>query len=111
MASCGRVVHNKEVVWRIGFYRRLGICSVLEAELWGLYEGLLAAWSIGVRCLIIESDNLKAVKLLNNRYGLGVSPSITPYIVDILDRPWTTELLHIGCEGNRVADWIWGGHG
>ncbi|KAK8510151.1 hypothetical protein V6N12_008026 [Hibiscus sabdariffa] len=49
-------------------------------------------------------DNLEAMKLLNNRNGLGVVPSIAHYIVDILDRPWTTELLHIGREESMFSD-------
>ncbi|KAK8511750.1 hypothetical protein V6N12_000793 [Hibiscus sabdariffa] len=54
MATCGGGVRNEEGTWLIGFSRKLGLCSVLEAELWGLYEGLLTAWSIRVRFLLIE---------------------------------------------------------
>ncbi|KAK8975615.1 hypothetical protein V6N11_004994 [Hibiscus sabdariffa] len=96
MTACGGVVRDEEGNWLIGFSRKLGVCLILEAELWGLYEGLLAAWSINIRYLIIESDNLEAVKLLNNRNGLSIFPSIVHYIVEIMKRPWTTKLFHIG---------------
>ncbi|KAL4386057.1 hypothetical protein GQ457_09G008840 [Hibiscus cannabinus] len=85
MATCGGVV-------------------LLEAEPWGLYEGLLAAWSIGVRSLLIESDNLEVVNLLNNHTGLSCVLSIVHYIVDILIRSWVTKVVHVGQGGNSLAD-------
>ncbi|KAK8555230.1 hypothetical protein V6N12_009378 [Hibiscus sabdariffa] len=39
MVSSGGVVRNEEGNWLIDFDRRLGVCSVLEVELWGLFEG------------------------------------------------------------------------
>ncbi|KAK8974621.1 hypothetical protein V6N11_045187 [Hibiscus sabdariffa] len=38
MEAGAEVRWNEDGVWRIGFYRKIGICSVLEVELWGLYE-------------------------------------------------------------------------
>ncbi|KAK8990582.1 hypothetical protein V6N11_009274 [Hibiscus sabdariffa] len=40
MATCGEAIRNEEGTWLIVFSRKLGICLILEAELWGLYEGL-----------------------------------------------------------------------
>ncbi|KAK8541714.1 hypothetical protein V6N12_014341 [Hibiscus sabdariffa] len=54
MASCGGVLCTDAGGWVIGFSKRLGICTVLEAELWGVFEGLLSAWSVGVPRLILE---------------------------------------------------------
>lgn len=34
----------------------LGIHSVLEADLWGLFHGLNLAWTSGIRALEIECD-------------------------------------------------------
>ncbi|KAK8541666.1 hypothetical protein V6N12_014293 [Hibiscus sabdariffa] len=40
---CSGVICNVGGDWLIGFNRRFGICSVLESELWGIYEGLMTA--------------------------------------------------------------------
>ncbi|KAK8595756.1 hypothetical protein V6N12_064266 [Hibiscus sabdariffa] len=42
MAVCGGVVRDEEGNWLIKFFRKLSVCSILKAELWGLYESLLA---------------------------------------------------------------------
>ncbi|KAK8516444.1 hypothetical protein V6N12_038687 [Hibiscus sabdariffa] len=94
LATCGGVVRNKEGTWLIGFSRKLGICSILEAELWGLYEGLLTAWSIGIRFLLIESDCLEAVNLIAKRDSLLIVPSIIYYIAKLLNRAWSVKLSY-----------------
>ncbi|KAK8515673.1 hypothetical protein V6N12_075701 [Hibiscus sabdariffa] len=82
MTACGGTVCDEEGSWFLNFFRKLVVYSVSGAELWGLYEGLLAAWSIGIRYLLIESDSLEAVNILNNRNGL----TIVLYIVEIMTR-------------------------
>ncbi|KAH9776497.1 proline transporter 2 [Citrus sinensis] len=53
---------------------KLGSCSIMEAELWGLYQGLKLAWEHGFRLLQVEVDNLGVTQLLNsseaNRSGI-----------------------------------------
>ncbi|KAL4285172.1 hypothetical protein GQ457_16G011850 [Hibiscus cannabinus] len=101
-----RAVHNEEETWLTGFSRKLGICSILEVELWGLYEGLVTVWSIGIRFLLIELDCLEAVNLIAKRDSLLVVPSIIYYIAELLNRAWSVKLCHIGRNGNGVADWM-----
>ncbi|KAK8526228.1 hypothetical protein V6N12_020707 [Hibiscus sabdariffa] len=102
MAACGGVICNEEGTWLIGFSRKLDLCSVLEAELWGLYEGLLTAWSIGIRFLLIESDYLEAVNLVDNRDSLLIVPTIIYYIAELLTRAWSIKLCHIGRKGKET---------
>ncbi|KAL4295689.1 hypothetical protein GQ457_12G025480 [Hibiscus cannabinus] len=42
-ASCGGAIRSDLGQWLMGFSRHLGLCSSLEAELWGIFEGLLCA--------------------------------------------------------------------
>lgn len=42
-------------------------CSVLEAELWGIYHGISVARGKSIDNLIIELDCLKAFELLTTR--------------------------------------------
>lgn len=41
--------------WVRGYARKVGFCSVLEAELWGIVEGLRLAWNLGFRRVEVES--------------------------------------------------------
>lgn len=44
--------------WIIGFGMNIGMCSVIMAELWGLYQGLCMAWQQGCRWISVEVDSL-----------------------------------------------------
>ncbi|KAK9029308.1 hypothetical protein V6N11_026427 [Hibiscus sabdariffa] len=106
VASCGGLIRDDGGSWLIGFSKRIGICSVLEAELWGIYEGLLAAWTIGSRYLLVESDCLEAIKLVNNRRNSDGVLSMVLSIDEVLNRPWCVRFSHIARDGNHAADWM-----
>ncbi|MBA0585704.1 hypothetical protein Gorai_016471, partial [Gossypium raimondii] len=42
-ASVGGVARDMNGQWLFGFYRYLGQCSIFDAELWGIFEGLKLA--------------------------------------------------------------------
>ncbi|KAL4388752.1 hypothetical protein GQ457_09G005630 [Hibiscus cannabinus] len=103
-SSCGGVIRNEFGGWLIGFSRKLGICSVIEAELWGIYEGLLVAWSLGLNRIIVEVDSADVINLIH-QYKVGeASLALVPHIVSLIRRSWTIELSHVSREGNRLAD-------
>ncbi|KAK8475937.1 hypothetical protein V6N11_019920 [Hibiscus sabdariffa] len=88
----------------IDWRRKLGICSVIESELWGIYEGLLAAWSLGLTHLIVEVDNSDAINLIR-QYKMGEATlALVPHIVSLINRNWSIELSHVLREGNILAD-------
>ncbi|KAK9027992.1 hypothetical protein V6N11_067808 [Hibiscus sabdariffa] len=65
----------------LGFSRRLGCCSVVEVEIWDIFEGLSTAWSISIQKLIVEIDNLEAIKLLQG-YVHGASTfTLIPHVM------------------------------
>ncbi|KAL4336136.1 hypothetical protein GQ457_07G003110 [Hibiscus cannabinus] len=104
LSSCGGVVRDADGKWLIGFARRIGICTVVEAKLWGVYEGMLSAWSIGCVKLIIEVDNAVVVDLVRN-YNCGESTfSLVSHIVTFMNRSWQVEITHVLREGNGLAD-------
>ncbi|KAE8671065.1 SAP-like protein BP-73-like [Hibiscus syriacus] len=43
----------------LGFSTAIGICSIVEAELWGVHEGLTHAWNLGERQVMLEVDSLE----------------------------------------------------
>ncbi|KAK8717503.1 hypothetical protein V6N13_044770 [Hibiscus sabdariffa] len=55
VATCDGVVRNDQGAWIVGYSKMLGICSVIETELWAILEGLQHAWRLGCRRLCVES--------------------------------------------------------
>lgn len=60
----GGVIRDQVGNWLLGYSRHLGSCSILEAELWGIFEGINMAWSLGVRRIEVECDSKMALQLV-----------------------------------------------
>ncbi|KAE8692653.1 Phenylalanine--tRNA ligase alpha subunit [Hibiscus syriacus] len=86
LASCEGVICNNAREWLVGFKKNLGLCSILEAKLWGVYVSLYCAWNTGMRKVIIECGNGSVDKLLKEA-GLEVIETQVFYYPssDILD--------------------------
>ncbi|XP_039010573.1 uncharacterized protein LOC120139420 [Hibiscus syriacus] len=56
LATCGGVIRMNMDVGFKGSRKLLGFVSILDAELWGFYEGLCLAQSIGIRQLCVENS-------------------------------------------------------
>ncbi|MBA0740989.1 hypothetical protein Gogos_014166 [Gossypium gossypioides] len=69
-----------------GDIQSLGRCSVLEAELWQILDGLDLLWKHGYRNIVVESNNAAAVKLLMNEGNARQSIAVARRIRSILDR-------------------------
>ncbi|MCI34447.1 ribonuclease H protein, partial [Trifolium medium] len=80
-AGCGGVFRNESGAWLGGFARKLGSCSTLMAELWGILSALQLATEKGYRKVILESDSTVAVDLIvkgcpDNRLCASIISSI-----------------------------------
>ncbi|KAL8143934.1 hypothetical protein V2J09_016966 [Rumex salicifolius] len=67
VATAGGVIRDDSGVWLDGFVKNIGVCSVVAAELWGLYHGLELAWDLGYRKLVLESDSAVAIGMLTRQ--------------------------------------------
>ncbi|KAA3472023.1 reverse transcriptase [Gossypium australe] len=63
-AAAGGVARDHEGNWITGFNRYLGNCSPMEAEIWGIMDGILILLNKGFRRITITSDNLEAIQNL-----------------------------------------------
>ncbi|PPD70071.1 hypothetical protein GOBAR_DD33043 [Gossypium barbadense] len=63
-ASSGGAIRDDHGRWKMGFTRKIGICSTVEVKLWGAYDGLRQAWHIGARNVILELNSLEVVHML-----------------------------------------------
>ncbi|KAE8655466.1 hypothetical protein F3Y22_tig00117026pilonHSYRG00002 [Hibiscus syriacus] len=61
------------------FTKAIGVCSVLDAELWDMLEGLYLALDLGMRLVVLEMDSKNAWMLL--KQGL-----LAPYFGDLFLR-------------------------
>ncbi|KAE8698157.1 hypothetical protein F3Y22_tig00110602pilonHSYRG00255 [Hibiscus syriacus] len=88
------------------FARAIGICSVLEAELWGALEGLRNSWSIGTGRIILEVDNGEVYRILNRSNLKEVSPTTIRHISGLLERNWVVSFSQVRRVANRIADHV-----
>lgn len=66
LASCVGVVRDDSGHFIFGFSVNLGSCTILAAELWGIFHGLKIAWSRGFMNIVVQSDSKNAINLLTN---------------------------------------------
>ncbi|KAL4283143.1 hypothetical protein GQ457_16G010650 [Hibiscus cannabinus] len=85
-ASCGGAIRSDSGQWLMGFSRQLGLCSSLEAELWGIFEGLMCAWSIRIANLILESDCKEALHMIDRARYSNRRSSLVEHILRLLNR-------------------------
>ena len=99
------MVRDHRKSWLTGFALKIGTGSFLEAELWGLLEGLKLVWQMGFRKVIVESDSNSAVELLSKG-----APSCHPLLSiiqackRIIEKDWSCYVQHVYRESNKVAD-------
>jgi ribonuclease HI len=105
MAGCGGILRNDNGIWITGFSKFLGSTTAYMAEVWGLYEGLSLARSLGIERLEVQVDSEALVKA-TNKDGMGCTMSwnIMQKIRDLLKLNWEVRIRHIFREGNRCAD-------
>ncbi|VVA38500.1 PREDICTED: ribonuclease [Prunus dulcis] len=103
--SAGGIIRNDAGIWVKGFVTKLGSGSILEAELWGVFRGLLLTWNEGIRRIHMECDSLTAVSLINGETGTNHPlSSIIHCCKDLLLHDWECTIYHIYREQNSAAD-------
>jgi len=104
-AACGGIIRSYDGSMVTSYARNLGPCSIVLAELWGIYHGLALAKNQGMRHVIIESDALRAINMIQGY----VSPWSTYYQIVrqifelscVIDE---VKWIHVAHEANQVAD-------
>ncbi|XP_016206120.1 uncharacterized protein LOC107646451 [Arachis ipaensis] len=64
-AGFGCIIRNPDGCWLKGCTGKVEVCSVLFAELYAIWRGLLLAWESGFREVICETDCLESLFLVN----------------------------------------------
>ena len=104
-SGAGGLLRDTTGAWIQGFIVNLGACTILEAELWGIFWGLSLAWDAGYREVEIECDSIAAVALLSSP-TVPTHPlySIISCCKMKIHEPWCCAIKHIYREQNVAAD-------
>ncbi|KAK5776841.1 hypothetical protein PVK06_044806 [Gossypium arboreum] len=63
-AAAGRFLSDHNDGWIIGYCRYLGNCTVVEAELWGILDGLNLILNRSLEKVVIQTDSIEAVNAI-----------------------------------------------
>ncbi|KAE8723885.1 hypothetical protein F3Y22_tig00011662pilonHSYRG00061 [Hibiscus syriacus] len=55
-AACGGVICDSNGSWAMGF-EGFWVLFRVDAELWGVYEGLSVTWALDIKAVEVETDN------------------------------------------------------
>ncbi|KAF7829553.1 ribonuclease H [Senna tora] len=105
LTTCGGVARDSSGRFLFGFVRDLGDGTVLNAELWGILSALEVSWHKGFKKIVVESDCLVAVKLVNDLVQMTHPCSaILSQIHHWATFDWEVRFVHVHREGNYAAD-------
>ncbi|KAE8709897.1 hypothetical protein F3Y22_tig00110328pilonHSYRG00789 [Hibiscus syriacus] len=93
--AIGGVFRDNEGSWILGFNKALGILQPLHAELWAIYVGIQIAWDHGFEFLVIQSDSMEAVNLLNKSHAHSSPLSLVRAIEKLRKQAWVTNIQWI----------------
>ncbi|XP_016168284.1 uncharacterized protein LOC107610797 [Arachis ipaensis] len=105
-AGFGCIIRNPDGCWLKGFTGKVEVCSVLFAELYAIWRGLLLAWENGFREVIYKTDCLEALFLVNQRMlGKDIPKwDLAKHIQEVMNWNWRVSILLIQRNANSVAD-------
>ncbi|GAV76963.1 RVT_3 domain-containing protein [Cephalotus follicularis] len=101
------VIRDETRNWVPGFSCFIGVCSSLQAELWGLRGGIKMAWSMHISKLIVETDSQLSILMI--QVAATTFHLLSALIEDyrsLLSKPWECSMHHIFQEGNKCVDFI-----
>ncbi|MBA0575383.1 hypothetical protein Golob_024045, partial [Gossypium lobatum] len=105
-ATARGVVHDANGDWIFGYNRRLGKCSIFNAELWGILEGLGLIQRRGHNEVIIQSDSLEVVKDILESISTEANLALIRRIQSILFQEKLWFLRYIPRDQNQVTDYL-----
>ncbi|GLU12286.1 hypothetical protein SLE2022_289800 [Rubroshorea leprosula] len=105
ISTAGGIFRDHHGNWKLGYARKIGWSNSLAAELWAIRDGLQLAITHNFFHIIVESDSLVAIHLLQE--PPPSSHNLSALIFDcreLLRQIPLAELKHIVRESNMVAD-------
>ncbi|KAK8682782.1 hypothetical protein V6N13_055156 [Hibiscus sabdariffa] len=94
----------------VGYYgkedvlRSIGCCSVYVAELWAVQDMLARAWSLDIRRLVLETNCMEVVQLLNCSSTSTVGNTLVRLIMDWTRENWQLVIRYVPRVHNQLTD-------
>ncbi|KAG8478486.1 hypothetical protein CXB51_028213 [Gossypium anomalum] len=105
-AAAGGVIRDSAGNWIMGYNRFLGNCSIFDAELWGILDGLKLIQCRGHDNVIIHSDSLEVVKAIHENVLKNSTSALLRRIHRILSQERQWIIRHTPREENKSADYL-----
>jgi len=104
-AGYGGLFRDVEGNWLGGFYGSLGFTTDMKAELYAICQGLVTAWDLGYRNILVETDYWGAINYIEKaNIEHDVYGSLVADIRSLMQRNWSLNLVHSVKEDNACAD-------
>ncbi|KAK9007034.1 hypothetical protein V6N11_019362 [Hibiscus sabdariffa] len=82
----------------------LGCFHVLFAKLWRVHDAFKHIWSLGHKRLVIETNNVEVVELLNGNLDTRHRNTLVSTIQHILHLDWNVRIHKVECDYNRSVN-------
>ncbi|KAK8982970.1 hypothetical protein V6N11_054955 [Hibiscus sabdariffa] len=102
--AIGDVLRDENGSWILGSGRPIGCCSVLTTELWAVQDMLAQAWRLDIRQLVLETDCLEVVKILNGSSKAMDGHSLIRLIQGWTQKNWNLVIRHVTRDHNQLTD-------
>ncbi|MBA0750815.1 hypothetical protein Gogos_002200, partial [Gossypium gossypioides] len=103
-AAAGGVVRDANGDWIFGYNRCLEKCSIFNAELWGILEGLRLIQQRGHDEVIIKYDSFEVVKAILESTSTEANSALIRRMQSILFQEKRWLLRYISRDQNQVTD-------
>ncbi|CAN1353706.1 Putative ribonuclease H protein At1g65750, partial [Linum perenne] len=91
----------------LAFCAKVGVCSIIIAELRAVVEGMKLAWALGIHKLAIQSDSKTRISILEKKERPAHQhATLVIEFQELMSRDWEVPLSHVYREVNRVADYL-----
>ncbi|XP_065849535.1 uncharacterized protein [Euphorbia lathyris] len=104
-AGGGGIIRDESGKWIRGY--SVHYKTILEAEMWSIYQGLVFAWEKGFRKVVVESESpltvehLKKTPTTENHNSISIDSC-----VNIMKRDWECKVVLIHRNANLPATWL-----
>ncbi|KAK5820130.1 hypothetical protein PVK06_025176 [Gossypium arboreum] len=82
--AVGGVIRDDQGMWIPGFNRRLGQCSVFNADLWGILDSLLLLQNRHCDKVLIRTDSMEVLQAIHGAFSLTYFSALIRHIHKLL---------------------------
>ncbi|KAK9160540.1 hypothetical protein Syun_006881 [Stephania yunnanensis] len=104
-AAVASLIRDEKGLFRAGFQNFVGKCSPLTLELWSVKLGLELVLQRGFHHVVVESDYLEAIQLIQNQTNISNLDHLVRDIQGVLQQRRDVSIRHVFTECN-LCDYL-----